>query len=70
MSRDFVKSEERKMLQDIVATEIKKDNFIREIVEGGLGDEIIKEPNKINVPKQKKITYIDRLKKLFLNGKK
>ncbi len=35
--RDTLKSEELKMRQDIVATEIKKENFITEI-KNGLGD--------------------------------
>jgi hypothetical protein len=62
MNRNLIKDEERKMLQDIVTTEIKKENFIREITEG-LGQEILNEPNKIQVPK--KITFWDKIKKLF-----
>jgi len=62
MSRDFIKDEERKMKQDIFATEIKKENFIREIT-NGLGEEILKEPNKIQVIK--KPNFWDKLKKLF-----
>ena len=60
MNRNFVKDEERKMLQDVVSTEIKKENFIREIM-GGLGEEIKTEPNKI----QKKLTFWDKIKKAF-----
>lgn len=62
MNRNLIKDEERKMLQDIVTTEIKKENFILEITEG-LGQEILNEPNKIQVPK--KITLWDKIKKLF-----
>lgn len=62
MNKNIIKGEERKMLQDIVATEIKKENFIREIT-NGLGEEILKEPNKIHV--EKKLTFWDRIKKLF-----
>lgn len=60
MSRDLVKDEQRKMLQDVVATEIKKENFVKEIV-GGLGEEIISEPNK----PQKKMTFWDKIKRMF-----
>ena len=61
MSRDLLRDEERKMKQDVLATEIKKDNFIREMVEGGLGQEILNEPNKI----QKKLTFFQKLKRIF-----
>lgn len=60
MSRDLLRDEERKMRQDIVATEIKKENYIREIV-GGLGDEIMAEPSR----PQKKLTFWDKIKKIF-----
>lgn len=62
MDRNLTKSEERKMLQDMVATEIKKENFIRDITDG-LGQEILNEPNKIQV--QKKLTFWDKIKKMF-----
>ena len=62
MDRNLVKDEERKMRQDMVATEIKKENFIRDIT-NGLGQEILEEPNKIHV--QKKLSFWDKLKKLF-----
>jgi len=58
--RDTLKSEELKMRQDIVATEIKKENFITEI-KNGLGDEILREPNK----EQKKLTFWQKIKKMF-----
>lgn len=61
MNRDLVRTEELKMRQDIVATEIKKEAFIREITENGLGDEILKEPNKV----QKKLSFWDKFKKIF-----
>ena len=60
MSRDLLNDEQRKMKQDIVATQIKKENYIREIV-NGLGDEIIAEPSK----PQKKLTFWDKIKKLL-----
>ena len=60
MSRDLLRDEERKMKQDLFATEIKKENFIREITEG-LGEEILKQPNKI----QKKLTFFQKLKRIF-----
>lgn len=62
MDRNLIKDEERKMRQDMVATEIKKENFIRQITDG-LGQEILQEPNKIHI--QKKVTFWDKLKKLF-----
>ena len=62
MDRNLVKDEERKMRQDMVATEIKKENFIREIT-NGLGEEILVEPNKIHI--KKKLTFWDKLKKMF-----
>ena len=62
MDRNLVKDEERKMRQDMVATEIKKENFIRDIT-NGLGQEILEEPNKIHV--QKKLTVWEKIKRLF-----
>jgi hypothetical protein len=62
MDRNLFKDEERKMLQDMVATEIKKENFIREIT-NGLGEEILIEPNKIHIGK--KLTFWGKIKKLF-----
>ena len=53
MNRDLIKDEMRKMKQDIFTTEIKKENFIKEIT-NGLGEEIKNEPNKI----QKKLSFI------------
>jgi len=62
MDRNLIKDEERKMRQDMVATEIKKENFIRDIT-NGLGQEIIEEPNKIHI--QKKLTVWEKIKRLF-----
>lgn len=62
MNRNLIKNEERKMLQDVVATEIKKENFIKEIMDG-LGEDIKKEPNKIHV--EKKISFWKRILKSF-----
>lgn len=61
MSRDLIKDEMRKMKQDMFTTEIKKENFIKEIT-NGLGEEIKKEPNKI----QKKLSFFDKIKLMFL----
>jgi hypothetical protein len=61
MDRNLIKDEERKMKQDIFATEIKKENFIREIT-NGLGEEIKKEPNKA----VKKLSFFDKIKLMFL----
>ena len=61
MSRDLLRDEERKMKQDIVSTQIKKENFIKEIF-GGLGEEILAEPNR----PQKKLTFWNKLKRMFL----
>ena len=60
MNRNLIKDETRKMQQDAVATEIKKENFIREIT-GGLGEEILKEPNKV----QTKLSFWDKVKRMF-----
>lgn len=60
MNRNLISDEERKMRQDMVATEIKKENFIREIL-GDLGEEIKKEPNKVTP----KIGFFGKIKRLF-----
>ena len=52
--------EKRKLLQETIITDHKKNKFIREI-KNGLGEEILKEPNKL----QKKLTLFEKLKKLF-----
>jgi len=61
MAKISAKMEELKMKQDIVATEFKKESFIKEMTEGGLGEKILKEPNKI----QKKLGFWDKIKKIF-----
>ena len=58
-----VKHEERKMLQDALATENKKKRFINEI-QNGLGELILEEPNKI----PKKVRWYNKLLKIFTNG--
>jgi hypothetical protein len=55
-----VELEKRKILQERMVTEIQKKKFIDKIT-NGLGDEILKEPNKIN----KKPTLINKIKKLL-----
>jgi hypothetical protein len=64
MDRNLVKLEERKIRQDMVATEIKKENFIRDILDKGLGQEILSEPNTIHV--KKKLKFLDKIKLMFL----
>jgi hypothetical protein len=58
-----IELEKRKILQESMITDIQKNRFIKEI-SSGLGDEIIKEPNRI----QKKPGLLSKLKKMFLNG--
>tara|TARA_Y100000389_G_C17463096_1_gene523286 strand:- start:903 stop:1109 length:207 start_codon:yes stop_codon:yes gene_type:complete len=58
-----IKHEQRKMEQDILATEAKKRKFIHEI-KSGLGDTIKEEPNK----PQNKLGFWGKIKRLFLNG--
>lgn len=58
-----VKHEQRKMEQDILATEAKKRKFIHEI-KSGLGEEIKEEPNK----PQKPLRWYNKLFRIFGNG--
>ncbi len=53
-----LEQERRKLLQDQMVSERKKDKFIEEI-KSGLGKKILKEPNK----KQKKRSILQKLKK-------
>lgn len=55
-----IENELRKIKQNHLVTEVKKDRFIEDI-KNGLGEEIKKEPNKI----QKKPGLLQRLKKIF-----
>lgn len=55
-----IELESRKMLQDNMVTDMRKNRFIEEI-KNGLGEEILKEPNR----KVKKQTIIDKIKKIF-----
>jgi hypothetical protein len=55
-----VEQEKRKILQDALITEIKKNKFIEEI-QNGLGESILKEPNKV----QKKPSLFSKFKKLL-----
>lgn len=45
-----LEQEKRKMLQDHMTTEYKKNKFIEEI-KSGLGEQILKEPNKLQEKK-------------------
>ena len=55
-----IELEKRKILQESLITEHKKNKFIEEI-RSGLGEQIIKEPNKI----QKKRNFWFKIKKLL-----
>jgi len=55
-----IEQERRKMLQDSLVTEMKKNKFIDEI-KSGLGEQIKKEPNKVH----KKPSLFSRFKKLI-----
>lgn len=57
-----VENERRKMKQDILVTEHKKNKFINEI-RTGLGDKIIEEPNK----EQKKPSFLQKIKTLLFS---
>ena len=57
-----IELEKRKILQESMITDIQKNKFIKEI-SSGLGEDILKEPNKI----QKKPGFLSKLKKMFLN---
>jgi len=55
-----IEQEKRKMLQDQLVTEHKKNKFINEIM-SGLGEEIKKEPNTIH----KKPSIWSKIKKVL-----
>ena len=55
-----LEKEKRKLLQDNMVTELKKDKFISEI-KNGLGEKIKNEPNTIH----KKASIISKIKKLI-----
>lgn len=55
-----LEQEKRKLLQDKLITEHKKNSFINEI-KNNLGKKIIQEPNKI----QNKMTLAGKIKKLL-----
>lgn len=55
-----IELEKRKILQDQMVTEYQKSKFINEI-KNGLGEEIMKEPNK----KVKKHGFFFKLKKIL-----
>lgn len=55
-----LEQEKRKMLQDHMTTEYKKNKFIEEI-KSGLGEQILKEPNKL----QEKRGFWFKFKKLL-----
>lgn len=57
-----IEMEKRRILQDEMVTDMRKNQFINKI-KNGLGEEIKKEPNKI----QKKPSFIDKLLKIFMN---
>lgn len=55
-----LEQEKRKLLQDRMVTDLKKDKFISEM-KNGLGDRIKRQPNTVH----KKTSIISRLKKLI-----
>jgi hypothetical protein len=55
-----LEQERRKLLQDKMVTEYKKNKFIEEI-KSGLGDEILQEPNKV----YKRPSFWSRFKKVL-----
>lgn len=55
-----LEQERRKMLQDEIVTEYRKNKFIKEI-KNGLGELIMEQPNTV----QKKPTFLDKIKKLL-----
>lgn len=57
-----IEQEKRKMIQDSLITEMKKNKFIEEI-KSGLGEQIKKEPNKIQV--KEKTSMLAKFKKLI-----
>jgi len=61
MANDWeIENELRKMKQQELVTEVKKDRFISDI-QKGLGEKILEEPNKI----QKKPSFFAKLKRIF-----
>lgn len=58
-----IEQEKRKMIQDQMVTEMKKNKFIEEI-KSGLGECMMNEPNKV----VKKLTFWQKIKKMFSNG--
>jgi hypothetical protein len=57
-----IELEKRKILQDSFVTEMKKNKFIEEI-KGGLGEDIVKNPNTVH----KKPNFFNKLKKFLIN---
>jgi hypothetical protein len=57
-----IEIEKRKILQDSLITDMRKNKFIDEITDG-LGENIKKEPNTIH--KKEKKTFLSKLKKIF-----
>jgi len=55
-----LEQERRKILQDKIVTDYKKNKFIKKM-KSGFGESILCEPNKI----QKRITLLDKVKKML-----
>lgn len=55
-----IEQERRKIIQDQMITDFKKEKFIEEI-KNGLGQSILEEPNK----KQKKPSFFSKIKNIF-----
>jgi len=55
--------EKRKIVQESMVTDHKKDRYIKQII-SGLGEEIIKEPNA-KPQKPKKLSFFEKLMKML-----
>jgi hypothetical protein len=60
-----VELESRKIIQEVMITDMRKNKFIEEI-KSGLGEQIIKEPNKLQTKESNK-GFLKKLKKIFFN---
>lgn len=60
-----IELESRKMLQETMITEMRKNKFIDDI-KSGLGEDILKEPNKVHKI-ERKPSFFNKLKKMFFN---
>ena len=65
MESKEIKDERKKIISDIVKTELAKEKFIGDI-KNGLGEQLKQNPNKIKIIKKtRKEKIIEYLKKIF-----